>query len=141
MIPAKDGAENVMILGVLRNDRGRVCVPGTVRVPRLCRLERTAAVQHLVSTVTGRLRPELDAFALLAASFPGGSITGAPNVRAMEIIDASEPTRRGPYAGAVGYIGYGGRHLATAIAIRNNCSWKSGTPSVRRRIGSSAGWP
>ncbi len=74
----KDRAENVMIVDVLRNDLGRVCRPGSVRVPRLCRLERTAAVQHLVSTVTGVLAPERDAFDLLAAAFPGGSITGRP---------------------------------------------------------------
>ena len=78
-----------MIVDVLRNDLGRVCRPGSVRVPRLCRLERTAAVQHLVSTVTGVLADGRDAFDLLAASFPGGSITGAPKIRAMEILEGS----------------------------------------------------
>ena len=81
---AKDRAENVMIVDVLRNDLGRVCRPGTVRVPRLCRLERTATVQHLVSTVTGDLAEGRDAFDLLAASFPGGSITGRRG-RALQI--------------------------------------------------------
>ena len=95
----KDQAENVMIVDVLRNDLGRVCEPGSVRVPRLLRLERTAAVQHLVTTVTGRLQPGLDAFDLLAAAFPGGSITGAPKIRAMEVIEGLEPVRRGPYCG------------------------------------------
>jgi para-aminobenzoate synthetase component 1 len=114
---AKDRAENVMIVDVLRNDLGRVCVPGTVRVPRLCRLERTAAVQHLVSTVTGRLAPDRDAFDLLAASFPGGSITGAPKIRAMEILEGLEPVRRGPYTGALGWIGPDGA-MQTSILIR-----------------------
>jgi para-aminobenzoate synthetase component 1 len=114
---AKDRAENVMIVDVLRNDLGRVCRPGSVRVPRLCRLERTAAVQHLVSTVTGRLNPGLDAFDLLAAAFPGGSITGAPKIRAMEILEALEPVRRGPYTGAIGWIGADGA-MQTSIAIR-----------------------
>jgi para-aminobenzoate synthetase component 1 len=114
---AKDRAENVMIVDVLRNDLGRVCVPGTVRVPRLCRLERTAAVQHLVSTVTGRLAPGRDAFGLLRASFPGGSITGAPKIRAMEVLRDLEPTRRGPYTGALGWIGPDGA-MATSILIR-----------------------
>jgi para-aminobenzoate synthetase component 1 len=114
---AKDRAENVMIVDVLRNDLGRVCRPGTVRVPRLCRLERTAAVQHLVSTVTGRLAPDRDAFDLLAASFPGGSITGAPKIRAMEVLRELEPTRRGPYTGALGWIGPDGA-MATSILIR-----------------------
>jgi para-aminobenzoate synthetase component I len=113
----KDRAENVMIVDVLRNDLGRVCAPGTVRVPRLCRLERTAAVQHLVSTVTGRLAPDRDAFDLLASSFPGGSITGAPKIRAMELLEELEPVRRGPYTGALGWFGPDGA-MASSILIR-----------------------
>ena len=113
----KDRAENTMIVDVLRNDLGRVCLPGSVRVPRLCRLERTAAVQHLVSTVTGRLAPDQDAFTLLASSFPGGSITGAPKIRAMEILERLETVRRGPYTGALGWIGPDGA-MATSILIR-----------------------
>ena len=114
---AKDRAENVMIVDVLRNDLGRVCVRGTVRVPRLCRLERTGAVQHLVSTVTGQLAPGRDAFDLLAASFPGGSITGAPKIRAMEVIESLEPVRRGPYTGAALWIGADGA-MGSSILIR-----------------------
>jgi para-aminobenzoate synthetase component 1 len=114
---AKDRAENVMIVDVLRNDLGRVCVPGTVRVPRLCRLERTAAVQHLVSTVTGQLAPGRDAFDLLAASFPGGSITGAPKIRAMQLLEGLEPVRRGPYTGIAGWLGPDGA-MGTSILIR-----------------------
>jgi para-aminobenzoate synthetase component 1 len=115
---AKDRAENVMIVDVLRNDLGRVCRPGSVRVPRLCRLERTAAVQHLVSTVTGVLAEGRDAFDLLAASFPGGSITGAPKIRAMQILEGLEPVRRGPYTGALGWIGPDGA-MQTSILIRS----------------------
>src|SRR5207237_9013207 len=114
---AKDRAENTMIVDGLRNDLGRVCRPGTVRVPRLCRLERTAAVQHLVSTVTGRLAPGRVPFDALAAAFPGGSITGAPKLRAMELIEELEPVRRGPYTGALGWIGPDGA-TATSIPIR-----------------------
>jgi para-aminobenzoate synthetase component 1 len=113
----KDRAENVMIVDVLRNDLGRVCVAGSVRVPRLCRLERTAAVQHLVSTVTGQLAPGRDGFDLLAAAFPGGSITGAPKIRAMEVLEGLEPVRRGPYTGALGWWGPDGA-MATSILIR-----------------------
>jgi para-aminobenzoate synthetase component I len=113
----KDHAENVMIVDVLRNDLGRVCVPGSVRVPRLCRLERTTAVQHLVSTVTGQLRPGKGPFDLLAAGFPGGSITGAPKIRAMQLLESLEPVRRGPYTGALGWIGPDGA-MATSILIR-----------------------
>jgi len=113
----KDRAENTMIVDVLRNDLGRVSVPGSVRVPRLCRLERTAAVQHLVSTVTGQLVPGSGPFELLAASFPGGSITGAPKIRAMQLLETLEPVRRGPYTGALGWIGPDGA-MATSIVIR-----------------------
>jgi para-aminobenzoate synthetase component 1 len=114
---AKDRAENVMIVDVLRNDLGRVCRPGSVRVPRLCRLERTATVQHLVSTVTGRLESGRDGFDVLRAAFPGGSITGAPKIRAMEILDELEPVRRGPYTGTLGWFGADGG-MATSILIR-----------------------
>ncbi len=113
----KDRAENVMIVDVLRNDLGRACNPGTVRVPRLCRLERTEAVQHLVTTITGRLAPGRDAFDLLRAAFPGGSVTGAPKIRAMEIIEALEPVRRGPYTGAAGWFSPDGA-MRTSILIR-----------------------
>jgi len=117
MASRKDQAENVMIVDVLRNDLGRVCAPGTIRVPRLLRLERTAAVQHLVSTVTGRLAPGRDALDLLAASFPGGSITGAPKIRAMEVIERLEPVRRGPYCGTMLWVGADGR-MGSSILIR-----------------------
>ncbi len=113
----KDRAENVMIVDVHRHDLGRVCVPGSVAVPRLCRLERTGSVQHLVSTVVGRLAPGLDAFDLLSAAFPGGSVTGAPKVRAMEIIEAVEPVRRGPYCGAAVWLGADGA-MGSSILIR-----------------------
>ena len=113
----KDRAENVMIVDVLRNDLGRACRPGSIRVPRLCRLERTDAVQHLVTTITGRLEAGRDALHLLAASFPGGSITGAPKIRAMEILERLEPVRRGPYAGCAGWISPDGA-MRTSILIR-----------------------
>jgi para-aminobenzoate synthetase component 1 len=113
----KDRAENVMIVDVLRNDLGRVCEPGSVRVPRLLRLERTAAVQHLVTTVTGRLRADRTALDLLAAAFPGGSITGAPKLRAMEVIETLEPVRRGPYCGTMAWLGPDGR-MGSSILIR-----------------------
>ncbi len=113
----KDRAENVMIVDVLRNDLGRVCTPGSVAVPRLCRLERTGAVQHLVSTVVGRLAPGRDSLDLLAASFPGGSITGAPKIRAMRLIEELEPVRRGPYCGAALWIGPDGA-MGSSILIR-----------------------
>lgn len=104
----KDRAENVMIVDLLRNDLSRVCRPGTVEVPKLCGLETYASVHHLVSVVTGRLREGLGVADLLKASFPGGSITGAPKLRAMEIIAELEANARGVYCGSIGWIGFSG---------------------------------
>jgi para-aminobenzoate synthetase component 1 len=113
----KDRAENVMIVDLLRNDLSRVCRPGTVRVPELFALEHHPTVHHLVSTVVGELEPGADPVDLIRAAFPGGSITGAPKVRAMEIIAELEPTQRGVYCGSVGYIGTTGA-MDTSIVIR-----------------------
>jgi para-aminobenzoate synthetase component 1 len=113
----KDRAENVMIVDLLRNDLSRVCRPGTVRVPELFALEHHPTVHHLVSTVVGELEPGADAFDLIRAAFPGGSITGAPKVRAMEIIAELEPTQRGVYCGSIGYISATGA-MDTSIVIR-----------------------
>jgi len=113
----KDRAENVMIVDLLRNDLSKVCRDHTVEVPELCQIERYATVHHLASTVVGRLRPGLGPVDLLRATWPGGSITGAPKVRAMEIIAELEPTRRSVYTGSVGYFSFGGA-VHTNIAIR-----------------------
>ena len=104
----KDRAENVMIVDLLRNDLSRVCAPESVRVSQLCGIEVYEYVLHLVSAVRGRLRDECSPIDLLRAAFPGGSVTGAPKVRAMEIIAELEPTARGAYCGALGYLGFDG---------------------------------
>ncbi|WP_207485045.1 aminodeoxychorismate synthase component I [Arenibaculum pallidiluteum] len=113
----KDRAENLMIVDLLRNDLSRVAEPGSVRVPELCRIESFASVHHLVSSVEARLRAGLGPVDLLRASFPGGSITGAPKIRAMEIIDELEASRRGPYCGSVLWIGRDGA-MDSSIVIR-----------------------
>ena len=117
---SKDQAENVMIVDLLRNDLSRVCRPGTVRVPDLARVETYETVQHLVSVVQGRLSAGEDPWSLLAATFPGGSITGAPKVRAMEIIAGLEPTVRGPYCGGLFYLTPQGT-MDCNILIRTLC--------------------
>jgi para-aminobenzoate synthetase component 1 len=129
----KDRAENLMIVDLMRNDLSRVCTPGTVRVPELFTLEHYATVHHLVSTVVGELAPGHDAFDLLRAAFPGGSITGAPKVRAMEIIAELEPSQRSVYCGSLGYCSITGA-LDTSIAIRTVVA-----PAGRDRVYFSAG--
>ncbi len=113
----KERAEHVMLIDLARNDLGRVCEFGSVQVDDLMVIERYSHVMHIVSGVSGRLRPEIGPVDVLRATFPHGTVSGAPKVRAMEIIDDLEPTARGPYAGAVGYVDFSG-NLDTAIALR-----------------------
>lgn len=113
----KDRAENLMIVDLLRNDIGKSCAPGAVSVQQLFALESFANVHHLVSTITGQLDQDKTALDLLRGCFPGGSVTGAPKLRAMQIIEELEPHRRGLYCGAIGYIGFDG-NMDTNIAIR-----------------------
>ena len=113
----KERAEHIMLVDLGRNDVGKAAVPGSVSVPRLMDVERYSHVMHLVSRVEGRLKPEMDAFDLFMATFPAGTVTGAPKIRAMEIICDLEPTPRGPYAGAVGYFGFDG-NMDCCITIR-----------------------
>jgi para-aminobenzoate synthetase component 1 len=131
----KEMAELIMITDLLRNDLGRICDYGSVQVPELVRLERYPQVQHLVSTVEGRLRPDVSHSHALSACFPGGSITGAPKIRAMDIIDELEPVARGPYTGCVGYLGFN-RESQLSILIRaglclaNRCHFHVGAGIV-----------
>ncbi|MBU2494952.1 MAG: anthranilate synthase component I [Candidatus Omnitrophota bacterium] len=113
----KEKAEHIMLVDLGRNDLGRVCQPGTVTVTELMAVEKYSHVMHLVSNITGDLRPDKDAFDLFSAAFPAGTVSGAPKIRAMEIIEELEPVKRGPYAGAVGYFDFSG-NLDTCITIR-----------------------
>lgn len=113
----KDQAENVMIVDLLRNDLSRICQPSSIRVPRLCSVETYETVQHLVSEIRGQLRVGSDCWDLLQSVFPGGSITGAPKIRAMEIINELEQTARGPYCGSLFYAGFDGQ-MDSNILIR-----------------------
>lgn len=116
-VSAKDRAENLMIVDLMRNDLSRVSVPGSVKVPQLCVRESFSSVHHLVSTVTGQMRTGLGPVDLLRAAFPGGSVTGAPKIRAQEIIHELEPASRGVYCGATGWIGFDGA-MDLGMAIR-----------------------
>jgi anthranilate synthase component 1 len=113
----KERAEHVMLVDLARNDLGRVCVPGTVEVADFMRVERYSHVMHLVSTVAGQVRPGRDALDVFDATFPAGTVSGAPKPRAMEVIESLEPTRRALYAGTVGYLDASG-DMDMAIAIR-----------------------
>jgi anthranilate synthase component 1 len=113
----KERAEHVMLIDLGRNDVGRIAATGSVKVTEVMAVERYSHVMHLVSNVEGRIAPGLDAIDVLKASFPAGTVTGAPKVRAMQIIDELEPVRRGVYSGAVGYLGFNG-DMDVAIAIR-----------------------
>lgn len=130
----KELAEHRMLVDLGRNDVGRVSEYGTVTVPELMQVERYSHVMHLCSQVEGRARPGLTALDVLSACFPAGTVSGAPKIRAMEIIDELEPTARGLYAGAVGYIGWGGAQMDTAIAIRTMLV-RNGEASVQAGAG------
>jgi anthranilate synthase component 1 len=129
----KERAEHVMLVDLGRNDLGRVCEPGTVRVVEFGGVERFSHVMHIVSTVVGTVRAGLDAVDVLAACYPAGTLTGAPKVRAMELIDELEPVRRGIYGGGVGYLDFGG-DLDFAIAIRT-AVMREGTAYVQAAAG------
>ncbi len=118
----KDRSENIIIVDLMRNDLSKICLTESIEVKKLCGLESYPSVHHLVSVVQGQLTPESDAFDLLEASFPGGSITGAPKIRSMQIIYELEPTARGPYCGSVGFIGFDGS-MDTSIIIRTLLSY------------------
>ncbi len=135
MTDPKEQAEHIMLVDLGRNDVGKVALPGSVNVPGLMEVERYSHVMHIVSRVEGSLRPELDGFDLFTATFPAGTVTGAPKVRAMEIISELEPSPRGPYAGAVGYFGFNGNMdfcitIRTITIMRNRLSIQVGAGIV-----------
>ncbi|MGH7957803.1 MAG: anthranilate synthase component I family protein, partial [Opitutaceae bacterium] len=113
----KERAEHLMLVDLARNDIGRVCQYGSVKVPEMMVVERYSHVMHIVSQVEGRIAPDKDAYDLMRATFPAGTVTGAPKIRAMQIIAQYEPSQRGPYAGALGYVGYDG-NMDTCIMLR-----------------------
>jgi anthranilate synthase component 1 len=129
----KEQAEHAMLVDLARNDLGRVCLPGSVRPTELMEVERFSKVMHIVSTVEGELRPDLHALDALAVAFPAGTVTGAPKRRAMELIAEHEPTARGPYAGAVGYLTFSG-DLDFCITIRT-VTVHGGTATVQTGAG------
>jgi anthranilate synthase component 1 len=133
LLSEKDRAEHVMLVDLARNDLSRVCTPGTVRVVRSMQVERYSHVMHIVSNVHGQLREDADAAALLRATFPAGTLSGAPKVRAMQIISELEGRRRGVYGGAVGYLGFGG-DMDTCIAIRT-IAMRDGTAYLQAGAG------
>ncbi len=137
-LDAKERAEHVMLVDLARNDLGRVCRPGTIELPRLLEVERYSHVMHLSSTVRGRLRDGADCWGALRATLPVGTVSGAPKVRAMQIIDELEPVRRGPYAGGIGVVGFGG-DMDVAIALRTmvvpTAHWKGGPWTVHLQAG------
>jgi anthranilate synthase component 1 len=130
----KERAEHVMLVDLGRNDVGRVAKYGTVRVTELMKIEKYSHVLHIVSQVEGELKDGLSALDVFRATFPAGTMTGAPKIRAMEIIDELEPVSRGPYAGAIGYIGAGGKRMDLAITIRT-CVIADGAASVQAGAG------
>jgi anthranilate synthase component 1 len=130
----KERAEHVMLVDLGRNDVGRVARYGTVKVTEFMKIEKYSHVLHIVSQVEGVLTDGLSALDVFRATFPAGTMTGAPKIRAMEIIDELEPVSRGPYAGAVGYIGAGGKRMDLAITIRT-CVIAGGIASVQAGAG------
>ncbi len=129
----KERAEHLMLVDLGRNDLGRVCKYGTVSVSTLMKVERYSHVMHIVSEVSGQIKPNMDAFELLKAVFPAGTVSGAPKIRAMEIIDDLEADQRGPYAGALGYFAYSG-NMDMAITIRT-LVWDKGRISIQTGAG------
>jgi len=135
MADPKERAEHIMLVDLGRNDAGRVAVPGSVNVPRLMEVERFSHVMHIVSRVEGVLREDKDSFDLFMSSFPAGTVTGAPKIRAMEILNELEPNGRGPYAGAVGYFGFSGNMdfcitIRTITIVNNRLSIQAGAGIV-----------